>query len=634
MNLFSILFRPIVRAGCWGPALVFILVSVPNLLKGQIFPNRDTVPVEEVRILHADIMKGERKGGAVKQRLSGNVQLRQGSTFMRCREATLFENDVQAVGDIVIQQGDSSSLFADSLSWLGDTKVVHLFDSVVLVNGASQLFSDYLYYDLEYEIASYTSGALLKKGTAQLRSRRGHYFVNRKMAYFKEQVEVVDSGFSLKSDSLLYYVEEDKAVFPGPSIILRDGARIFSESGWYSIPLREGVFEGNVQYLKGNQRASGERMEVSGSKAAFVIEGNAAVLDSSRTARAHRIRYQERQDIHYLEGTARFVENQTVAEGDTIIYFGEEQRFLISRNGRLIDSVREVRGESIQYDEKSGEGWAIGRVLLKDSVEKTTLLCDSLFYYGKRGTQLAYGGRPLLLMETDGDTLYMSADTFYSFLSPADTFGIDSFRILTAFPETRLYKQDMQGICDSLTYHSKDSAFVLYKRPFLWTDTTQFHGNTIRVQLASNQISRVEIEQNAMVVTSPDAIYFNQVKGKRIEAGFIDNALHRTDVYGNAEALYYLVDEDNAYIGMNRTVASKLSLLFEDNQVTDIYFYEKPSGAIDPMSLIPRSGVQLEGFHWEVKKRPLGVEDLFSRHYLRLLPGGQPIGNSAPGISE
>lgn len=584
----------------------------------QQFPERDTISVEKIIIDHADQIKGTRIDNLIFQRLSGNVNFHQGEIVMKCREASFYKNNVEASGDIFIQRSDTSSLFSDSLSWVGDLKLAELFRNVVLVDGTRQLFTDYLRYDLHYEIASYYHGAIMEDGNTQLRSRKGHYFRKTGEVFFKDKVEVVDSSFSLQSDSLLYLLTTKKAIFPGPTLIQEGERRMYAERGWYLLEEKIGSFSGNVQYQRGSFQASGNELSFNEIEGEILIQTNAVVIDSQRVARADCIRYLERGDIYILEGHAFFREGNTFASGDTIIYYGDDDRFVLVGEGIMIDSARELRGESIFYDGKTREGMAKGKVFVRDSIEKTTLLCDSAYYNRATGVILGVGGRPLMLMASEDDTLFMSADTFFSFKQPLDTTYTDSSQVLTAYPAVKIYKKDMQGVADSFVYHSRDSAFYFFKQPYLWTDTTQFSGEEIKVEIASGQINHVFIDRKAMVITSPDAIYFNQVKGKQIDAGFKDNALQRTDVYGNAEALYYLLDEDDAYIGANQTVSSKLSLLFEENQVTDIYFYEKPTGTIDPMGLIPKAGIQLEGFHWEVSKRPASVMDLNSQHLQRI----------------
>lgn len=589
------------------PGLCFLLSGG---IYAQVGAPRDTVPKEKVIVDHADRLEGERIGEEELQRLEGNVELRQGNTFMYCDEAVISGNNVQALGNIVIQQGDTTSVFSDSLSYLGDPQLAELFDSVALVNGTQRLFTDYLRYDLYFKLATYTQGALLDNGRTQLTSRRGEYYVDLDEAYFKDSVVVVDSQFTLRADTLMYNTRTETTYFLGPTLITQNQARIYCESGYYDILNGKAEFRKNAQYLQEDRRASAEVIYYDGNRSEITLLGEAFIEEEGRVARADRIRYNETEDISYLEGNARFIEKGRLVTGDTIVYFGKTDSYTTKGKGFLQDSTQQLRAENMNYDAATGEGTAFGNVIWRDTVEKLSILSDAAFYNRKSDFLLATGGRPMFLSVIEGDTLFMTSDTLVSRMQPRDTTLEDSMRVLLAYPDVRVFKSDLQAVCDSLSYHSADSVFHFYKDPIIWSDTSQFIADTIDVQLANNRIDRIFLKKQAMVITSPDAIYFNQIKGRNITAFFRDDALFRTDVVGNAEAVYYILDEQNAYVGPNRTACSEIVLFFQANQVTDIRFYDKPAGAIDPMLLSPREGIQLEGFFWEVERRPMSLADL------------------------
>ena len=80
-------------------------------------------------------------------------------------------------------------------------------------------------------------------------------------------------------------------------------------------------------------------------------------------------------------------------------------------------------------------------------------------------------------------------------------------------------------------------------------------------------------------------------------------------VDGNAESIYYTV-EDSAYTGMNRSVSSRMKVLFEDKQLKDVYFIGKPEMTYYPIEKIPKETEILEGFMWKPKERPKSKEEI------------------------
>jgi len=134
----------------------------------------------------------------------------------------------------------------------------------------------------------------------------------------------------------------------------------------------------------------------------------------------------------------------------------------------------------------------------------------------------ATGGRPLLSI-ADKDTLFLASDTLLS-TQANDT---DTTRLMEAYEDVRIFKEDLQAIADSLAFISKDSLFKLFRDPILWSDTSQFKGDSIFIQMKDGGIDKIYLYGNAFIVTTPDLQFFNQIKGKNITAFFVDNELNR-----------------------------------------------------------------------------------------------------------
>jgi hypothetical protein len=209
----------------------------------------------------------------------------------------------------------------------------------------------------------------------------------------------------------------------------------------------------------------------------------------------------------------------------------------------------------------------------------------------------------------DRDTLYMAADTLTSFKPDSAS----DVRLLLAHRDVRIFKSDLQAVCDSLTFSSADSIFWFYKiqnLPLIWSDTSQFSGDTIRMLLKNSKLDRIWLRQNALVVNSEDGLLFNQIKGRNTTAFFRDDEVREMLVEGNAQAIYYALDDSRAYIGLNETACSEMRLYFGDNQVEGIKFYQEPTGKFVPMKKAGKEQKKLDGFFWERTRRPRSVEGL------------------------
>ena len=183
-------------------------------------------------------------------------------------------------------------------------------------------------------------------------------------------------------------------------------------------------------------------------------------------------------------------------------------------------------------------------------------------------------------------------------------------RNMLAYNRVKMFKKDFQSVSDSLVYIQKDSTFWLYNNPIIWSDTSQLTADTMRILLKDKKLDRVLMRQNAFIVNSKDALYFNQIKGKDISAQFENDNLRLMVVEGNAESVYYALDDQEAYIGVNKAVCSEMLIYFGDNKVDRIKFLSQPQATMFPMKKADHNALKMKGFKWDIKARPKSVEDL------------------------
>ena len=105
------------------------------------------------------------------------------------------------------------------------------------------------------------------------------------------------------------------------------------------------------------------------------------------------------------------------------------------------------------------------------------MYADHMRYKGNENFMLAYndaGSRPHFTTLVDTSLMHMKADTFKSIrqIKIIDSLKTDTLDYFIGFNKVRLFKDDIQMVCDSLTYSLKDSVFTLFSDPVMWSDTT------------------------------------------------------------------------------------------------------------------------------------------------------------------
>lgn len=611
---------------CCLPVVAMAQRPRPSFQPRPIETDTAKTPVD---VDHADLLQLSQRQGKTYQKLIGNVELHQDSIFMYC-DSALIEDDIRvlAQGNVIIQQGDSLSVFADSLNYDGEERIADLYGDVILVTTEQKLFTNHLTYNLRTKTATYFEGATIVNGETQLTSKKGYYYVDRSEAYFRDSVVVVDSLFGMLADTLLYNTSTNVVTFLGPTVISTDSSRVYCEDGFYDTENNLAEFRKNAQYEKGEQKATARIIRYDGNKKEYTLDGDARFREGTRVAVADVIRYEEVQDKTYLQGNARFQDDTRDIVANEIVYDAKEDTYATRGRSRISDPPQILEADQVDYREDLGLGIALGNVTWRDTSANLTIICEEAAYNRQTGYLKATGGRmgrPLLISEMEGDSLFMTSDTLYS--TRTDSAAGDSSRLLLAFRDVRIYKSDLQVICDSMAYSTIDSVFRFFRAPMIWSDTSQFTADTIFMQMANETIDKIYLKQNAFIINSPDELYFNQIKGKYITASFEEGNLRIMDVQGNAESVYYALDEEKAYIGVNKTVCSDMVLYFGANQIERIKFLVQPQGDTYPMTQADHEEIKIKGFNWDATYRPNGREDLFlesKKRPVHLIPVAVP----------
>jgi len=202
-------------------------------------------------------------------------------------------------------------------------------------------------------------------------------------------------------------------------------------------------------------------------------------------------------------------------------------------------------------------------------------------------------------------------------IPPTDSLALDTARtrIVKAYYNVRLFKSDLQAVADSAYYGYPDSMMRFFGRPMIWAQGSQMTADTIYMQIRNEQLDNMLLVNNAfMVNTQLDSSKYNQIKGRRITGFFSDNALERMFIDGNAESIYYLVDEKrNIYTDMYHSRSSRIKILLDSNQITHFIPIRSIDGKVYPLNLVPQEEEILEGFVWKPGDRPTSKEDLLNR---------------------
>ncbi len=459
--------------------------------------------------------------------------------------------DVQVLVGSVRLKHDSMYMFCDSAFIYEKTNSVEAFDNVRMEQGDTLfIYGDYLYYD----------------GISQLAMLRGN-------------VRLINKNTTLTTDSLNYDRIYDLGYYFDGGVLTDEENVLTSIWGEYSPATKVAVFNHEVQ------------------------------LENPRfTLKSDTLKYSTESKIATILGPSDIVSEKNHIYSERGIYNTTSGQAELLDRSVLTNEGKKLTGDSLFYDRNLGYGEAFENVQMNDTVNKNMLTGDYCFYNERTGQALATQ-RAVAIDYSQGDSLYMHADTLRLLSFHLQTDSV--YREMRAYHKVRIFRSDVQGVCDSLVYNSKDSCMTMYTDPVLWHGEQQLLGEEIKIYMNDSTIDWAHIINQALAVERKDSVHYNQVTGKEMKSYFIDGDMRQVDVNGNVFIVFYPEEKDSSMIGMNYAEGSFLRILLKERKMEQAALIGKSNGTLYPMDQLPPEKMKLPPFVWLDYIRPLNKEDIF-----------------------
>ncbi|WP_422005942.1 OstA-like protein [Roseivirga pacifica] len=297
-------------------------------------------------------------------------------------------------------------------------------------------------------------------------------------------------------------------------------------------------------------------------------------------------------------------EGDTLATQKGLLYISEKSYSEVYE-GKMVSIDYDIEGDTLIIDDVKKYYTAHQNVVMTSKPDSMTIFGEKGYYDKIKEDALVHTNAYLRKM-VQGDSLFISADSLYS-KQKEDTLG----KYLLAYHDVKLFKSDLQGIADSVSYNFTDSTIYMYQDPVIWSQDSQISADSINILVKNNKIDRMDLAVSSFVIQQDSLKNFNQIKGRDMQVHFKDGMIQRTDVFGNGESIYYIVDELGA-TSMNKTKCSNLAIYFENSFVSELRTYREVDGRVIPSFEILNPERTLRGFSWRMSEKPK-LEDV-ARH--------------------
>lgn len=311
---------------------------------------------------------------------------------------------------------------------------------------------------------------------------------------------------------------------------------------------------------------------------------------------------------------ARIVSPSNIITTDGTFIYGERGDYdtqtgkanLLDRS-YVIKDMRKIVGDSLYSDKERQYSEAFGNVILTDEENQCMLTGNYCSYDHSTGVAVATDSA-VAYEYSQKDTLYVHADTLKAFSFNMNTDS--AYHDLHAYHKVRIYRVDVQGVCDSMVTHELDSCTYMYGQPILWNEQQQIFGEEIRIYNNDSTLDWAHIINQAMTIEKLDSVSFNQVSSKEMFCYFKDGTVDRNIAKGNVYVDYFMDEDDGTRIGMNYTETTELRLWMKDKKVHKIWA-PAPKGTMYPAFAIPEDKRYLANFAWFDYIRPVDKDDIF-----------------------
>ena len=592
------------------------------------------------------------------RKVFGPATFEHNKTFLLCDTAlwNVGINVIEAFGNVKIVQGQTE-LTSDKMVYYVDSSLAEFRGSLVQLQDSvkNTLRTRYLDYNTKDSIAIFKNGAAMRDKDGQIiESLSGKYTSKEKTFLFEDEVNMFTDSIFVKTTELLYESDISRANFGTRTNVWKDDNMLSSEAGWYVKGPEIFLFYDDVHVMSPTQEGWSDSLYFYRNDMVIKMYGNAQVSDTTKNVSALA------GEIIYVDSLSKIsltrdpsVALQTKNENEQIdtMFFGADTLLYYTEKFCEIDSLyleeAKKRKTSLEVDPIANFRKKAAEEAAKKAAEEAMKDPNNAANYikNKKDKIGLPPEEPTAKDENTPNTANISADTVTdstnvaidstNVVTDSTNVAIDSTNVvtdstrvatdssdvekrdttkmgfLTAIKNVKVFRTDIQAVCDSLVYSDVDSLARLFNGPIIWDEITrEYISDSIYVVVKNNAVEKANLISNAFVHIMQDSLHYNQINGAEMMAYFGEGkGLRRFDALGGASALFY-IEENGDLATVNKKESKMLTASFVDGNINKIYYYDQPKSDAYPVVQLSEDEKKLKGYNWQPDLRPKDRYDI------------------------
>ena len=456
----------------------------------------------------------------------------------------------------------------------GNVRIIH--------NGVKMYCNKAYHFKDENYVKAFGNVQMNQGDTITMNSRYAEYNGDKELAFATGDVILRSPESTLTTDTVYFDKKNQEAFYNSYGTIRNKENTLKSKSGRYYVDQKKYKFTTAV-----------------------------TVTNPESNIKTNNLDYYENSGHAYVFGPSTITNKGNVIYTENGFYDTTNNIGKLSKNSKITLDNKIIEGDDLYYDRNKNYSRGINNVKITDTINNVIATGHYAELYRNATTKkdsMILTKRALVKTLVEKDTLYMHGKKII-------VSGPQEDRVIRAFNNVRFYKSDMSGKCDSLHSNNKTQLTKMIGKPILWNNENQMTGDIMHL-IGNNETQKLDslkVLNNAFIIQKDSLSKngYNQIKGQNLYGKFFEGKLKEVDVVKNAEVIYYMYNDANEFIGINKTVCSKINLELEENKINAITFFKDTDSHIYPESEFPENARKLKGFNWRGDERILSKEDIF-----------------------
>lgn len=440
----------------------------------------------------------------------------------------------------------------------------------------------YHYTDEDY-VKAFGNVSLNQGDTIVMNSRYAEYNGKTQFAFATGNVNLRSPDSNLTTDTIYFDRSIQQAYYKSWGTIVNKENTLKSKSGRYFLNSKKYVFKTAVTVVNPQVTIKTNNLDFYDNSGHAYVYGPSTITSKENVITTSKGFYDTKNDVGRLLDKSNIVYNNRKVEGDIINYDRKKNFAKATNNVRITDTINKMiaTGHYAEVYRNIGGTKKDSMFITKKALIKTLVEKDTMYLHGKK----------ILIT------------------------GPPENRTTRAFNNVRFFKSDMSGKCDSIHANNKSELTKLIGRPIIWNNDNQMTGDEIHLvgNNKTEKLDSLKILNNAFLIQK-DTIgedNYNQVKGQFLYGKFRENKLYEVDLVKNTEKIYFMYNDANEMVGIDKGVSSSINMQLEDNKIIELTAFKQILSDTYPDKDFPKNARRLRGFVWRIEEKITSLENIF-----------------------